>query len=206
MMNKPRLRPGVQGFTLVELLIAVAVIAIILVIAAPSFRDMILMQRLRSINAQVVTDMQFARAEAVSRGTLVRVSFQEPTAAMSCYTIYTAPSPLNPAVERCNCLDGVGTACPAGSLEIRTVEVPANLSVTVFVPARQVFDFAFDPTTGGIYSIPTDEVSEPLDQFAVEAYIDPARKLNTVINRVGRPTVCRPELSTVPEADCSRPP
>jgi len=202
MMNRPRLRPGVQGFTLVELLIAVAVIAIIMVIAAPSFRDMILMQRLRSINAQVVTDMQFARAEAVSRGALVRVGFQRPTASMSCYTIYTSPSPLNLAAERCNCLNGVGTACPAGSQEIRTVQVPANLSVTVFVPDLQVFRFAFDPTTGGISSIPTDELSVPLDRFAVEAFIDGARKLNTVINGAGRPSVCRPALSTMPEAAC----
>ena len=62
-----------RGFTLVELLIVVAVVAIILVVAAPSFRDMILMQRLRSITAQLVTDLQFARNEAVSRGTLLRL-------------------------------------------------------------------------------------------------------------------------------------
>jgi len=202
MMNRPRLRPGVQGFTLVELLIAVAVIAIIMVIAAPSFRDMILMQRLRSINAQVVTDMQFARAEAVSRGTLVRVSFQEPTAAMSCYTIYTSPS----NAQQCNCLLGVGTACPAGALEIRTVQVPANLSVTVSVPVtaldQQDFEFAFDPATGGIYTIPTDGISQPMPRFVVEAYIDGARKLNTVVNGAGRPSVCKPALSTMPEAAC----
>jgi len=202
MMNRSRLRPGVRGFTLVELLIAVAVIAIILVIAAPSFRDMILMQRLRSINAQVVTDMQFARAEAVSRGTLVRVSFQEPSASMSCYTIYTSPSPTNSAAQQCDCKQGVGTACPAGSLEIRTVQVPTNLSVTVFVPVGQVLDFAFDPTTGGIFSIPTDDVSTPRNRFVIEAYIDGPRKLNTVLNRAGRPTVCRPALSSMPAAAC----
>ena len=198
-------RPTDRGFTLVELLIAVAVVAIIVTIAAPSFRDMILMQRLRAINAQVVTDMQFARSEAVSRGTLVRVSFQTPTASMSCYTIYTSPSPTNAASQQCNCLLAVGSACPAGSAEIRTVQAPTNLSVTVFVPPMQVFDFAFDPVTGGIVTIPSDEVSEPLDRFVINAYIDGARKLNTVINRAGRPLVCRPAGSTMSEAACVAP-
>ena len=206
-MMKPRqLRPGDQGFTLIELMIAVAVIAIILVIAAPSFRDMILMQRLRSINAQVVTDMQFARGEAVSRSTFVRVSFQEPSDGKSCYTIYTSPSPTNSAAQQCNCLLGVGASCPAGSLEIRTVQVSADLSVTVSVPPLQVFDFAFDPATGGIYSIPADELSEPLDRFVVRTYIDDARELNTVINRAGRPIVCRPGTSSMTETNCVPPP
>ena len=194
-----------RGFTLVELLIAVAVVAIIVTIAAPSFRDMILMQRLRAISAQVVTDMQFARNEAVSRGTLMRVSFQEPNASMSCYTIYTSSSPTNSAAQQCNCLLGAGAACPVGSTEVRTVQVLADSAVNVFVPALQVFDFAFDPVTGGILSIPSDLPSEPLERFVISAFIDGPRKLNTVINRAGRPLVCRPAGSNMSETACAVP-
>lgn len=201
-MKTLRQRPGLRGFTLIELLIAVAVIAIILVVAAPSFRDLILMQRLRAINAQVVTDMQFARNEAVSRGIFVRVSLQQPANGLSCYSIYTSPSPTNSAAQQCNCLLGAGAACPAGSTEIRTVQVPANQSVTVFVPPLQEFDFAFDHVSGGIYSIPSDLASLPMDRFVVTAYIDNARKLNTVINRAGRPQVCKPAGSTMSEPAC----
>ncbi|HRC39206.1 MAG TPA: prepilin-type N-terminal cleavage/methylation domain-containing protein, partial [Rubrivivax sp.] len=46
------------AFTLVELMIAIAVVAVVLVLAAPSFRELIEMQRLRSVNAQLVTDLQ----------------------------------------------------------------------------------------------------------------------------------------------------
>ncbi len=198
-------QPRRRGFTLVELLIAVAVVAIIVTIAAPSFRDMILMQRLRAVNAQVVTDMQFARNEAVSRGTLMRVSFQEPNADMSCYTIYTSPSPTNSAAQQCNCLLGAGSACPLGSTEVRTVQVLAESAITVFVPALQVFDFAFDPVTGGIVTIPSDLPSEPLERFVMNAFIDGPRKLSTVINRAGRPLVCRPAGSNMPETACTVP-
>ena len=62
-----------RGFTLIELMVVVAVLGTLVMLVAPSFRDMILMQRLRGINAQVTTDMQFARSEAVSRGRTARV-------------------------------------------------------------------------------------------------------------------------------------
>ncbi|MBL0296209.1 MAG: hypothetical protein IPQ21_03190 [Betaproteobacteria bacterium] len=64
-----------RPLTLVELMVVVAVVAIVLTLAAPSFRDFILLQRLKGINAQLVTDLQFARSEAVARGTLMRVQF-----------------------------------------------------------------------------------------------------------------------------------
>ncbi|MDZ7589494.1 MAG: GspH/FimT family pseudopilin [Rubrivivax sp.] len=187
-----------SAFTLIELMVGLAVVAVILVLAAPSFRDMILMQRLRGTSAQLVTDMQFARAEAVSRRTLLRISFRS-NAAMNCYTIFTAPS----NVTRCDCLLGAGVACPAGLTEVRTAEVPLSRSVKLAPPASQPNKaFAFDPTTGGIYTIPTDDASAPLNDFVVEAYIDNARKLHTVINRAGRPSVCAPALSTMPETAC----
>jgi type IV fimbrial biogenesis protein FimT len=191
-----------RAFTLIELMVVVAVVAVIAVIAAPSFRELILMQRLRGINAQLVTDMQFARGEAASRGTLLRVSFRS-SATMNCYTLFTSPS----NETRCNCLLGARFACPIdppGVVEVRTVEVPLSGSIKLAPPTSQPNKaFAFDPTTGGIYTIPTDDVSEPLEGFVVETYIDAERHLNTVLNRAGRPTVCRPAGSTMPEAVCA---
>jgi len=200
MMNRSRLRPGVRGFTLVELLIAVAVIAIILVIAAPSFRDMILMQRLRSITAQLVTDLQFARNEAVSRGTLLRVSFRT-NADMTCYTLYTSSVNNN----RCDCRLGPGLACLNGNTEVKTLQVPRSLSVQVSIPTTTEFDtaFAFDNVTGGLFVIPTDRGASPFDGIRVESFIDNARKHVVRINRSGRPLVCTPAGSNMTEPACA---
>jgi prepilin-type N-terminal cleavage/methylation domain-containing protein len=187
-----------RAFTLIELMVVVAVLAIIATLAAPSFRELILMQRLRGSNAQLVTDMQFARAEAASRGTLLRVSFRA-DASVNCYTLFTSPS----NVSRCDCLLGAGTACPANLTEVRTVTLPLDRSIRLAPPAAQPNKaFAFDPTTGGIYTIPTDDVSVPLDAFVIQTYIDDARKLNTVINRAGRPQVCAPPGSKMTETAC----
>ncbi|GMR08138.1 MAG: type IVa pilus pseudopilin TppE [Gammaproteobacteria bacterium] len=60
-----------RGFTLVELLITVAILAIVLTIGVPSFRDFIQNNRLRGITNNLVLDINFARSEAVKRGTQV---------------------------------------------------------------------------------------------------------------------------------------
>ena len=198
MMNTRRHRSRAQGFTLVELLIAVAVIAIILVVAVPSFRDMILMQRLRSITAQLVTDLQFARNDAVSRGTLLRLSFRT-NDDMTCYTLYTSVSN-----DRCDCRLGPGAACSNGNIEVKTVQVPRSLGAQVVVPLTE-FDtaFAFDHVTGGLFVIPTDNDARPFDGIGIESFIDNARKLVVRINRTGRPVVCTPVGSNMTEAACA---
>ena len=202
-MKTRRHHPGSQGFTLIELLIAVAVIAVILVIAAPSFRDMIQMQRLRSITAQLVTDLQFARNEAVSRGTLLRLSFRsDASASMTCYTLYTSSVNNN----RCDCRLGAVAACVNGNVEVRTVQVPLSLGVQVvrapFPPGGVELAFAFDNVTGGLYKIPFDSDAEPLDDVKIESFIDDARKLVVRINLAGRTLVCSPAGSTMTETAC----
>ena len=198
-MSSRQHRPGDQGFTLVELLIVVAVIAVILVMAAPSFRDMVLMQRLRSITAQLVTDLQFARNEAVSRGTLLRLSF-ESNANLTCYTLYTSSVIDN----RCDCRLGPGAACVNGNVEVRTVQVPRSLAVQVAIPPTE-FDtaFAFDNVTGGLFVIPTDDAALPFDGIKIESAISNARKLVVRLNRAGRPLVCTPAGSTMTEPACA---
>lgn len=198
-MKTPRQRPGHRGFTLIELMIAVAVVAIIIVIAAPSFRDMVLMQRLRSITAQLVTDLQFARNEAVARGTLLRLSFQS-DGNQSCYTLYTSSTIDN----RCNCMLGPGAACANGNIEVRTVQIPRSLSVQVAIPQSE-FDtaFAFDNVTGGLFVIPTDDAAQPFDGIKIESFLDESRKLVVRVNRAGRSLVCTPAGSRMTEPACT---
>ena len=65
------------GFSLIEALVAVAVLGILLALVGPSFKDYLLVQRLKSINAQLVTDLNFARSEAVTRNNFARVVFRD---------------------------------------------------------------------------------------------------------------------------------
>jgi len=194
-----------HAFTLIELLVAVAVVAIVLTIAVPSFFDYLLVQRLKSINAQLVTDFNFARSEAVTRNTISRVVFDD-NATLTCYTIFT--NPVNPSAlqvpvsQRCDCKLGPGLACSTSnanaallSTEIRTVQVLRSSGVTVLAPGNATTGtgspaVGFNNVTGGLLGIPNDQGAIAVNAFTAETAISSTRLLRTVLGRAGRPTVC----------------
>lgn len=192
-----------KGFTLVELMVVLIVLGVLAAVALPSFQDFRLVQRLKAVNAQLVTDMQFARAEAVSRNTFLRVSFRNTSGVMTCYSLYITADAVGNSV-RCDCTLGVGAACPAGATEVRTVLIPASMSLTV-KPSTTVSAFAFDHVTGAIYAIPTDNDSFAINSVAIDSSIDTARTLKTTIGRTGRPTVCA-STANLGAAVCPTPP
>lgn len=188
------------GFTLIELMVVLAVAALLVVLAAPSFQDMIVMQRLRGINAQLVTDLQFARSEAVAQGRVVRVNLGFDSA-QTCYVIYTAAG--NDGAGRCECVRGVGAACTApNSHEIRTVVAPRSGQVNIEWPAPQDTGFGYDPTTGGLISIPSDDASAALGAVQIDVRVDDDRRLRDKINQTGRPTVCAPNAARMQVQAC----
>jgi prepilin-type N-terminal cleavage/methylation domain-containing protein len=196
-----------RGFTLVELLIVVAVLAVILTLAAPSFREMIEMQRLRGTSAQLTTDIQFARSEAVSRQEVVAISFEPSASGMSCYILHTWPGDLNQ--PRCSCSAPEGSRCPAVTppapqpREIRTVQVPSTTKVRVLpiqapsAPAA-VNVIRFSPITGGMqaYYIGVggpglSPVGEAWAEVVLQRPSNPP-SLRTMVSLAGRPSVCAP--------------
>lgn len=61
------------GFTLLELMFAVAIAAVLLMIAAPTFTDTIQKSRVEAAQGDLIRDITFARQEALSRNSLVSV-------------------------------------------------------------------------------------------------------------------------------------
>ncbi|MDP1901068.1 MAG: GspH/FimT family pseudopilin [Rubrivivax sp.] len=188
-----------SGFTLIELLIVVALVAVVLALAAPSFKDFILMQRLKGINAQLVTDLQFARSEAVSRRVEVHLKFRAAAGTpLSCYILYTKPA----GAADCNCAEAVGARCVPLEREIRTVQVPTSQSVFIAAIANQADNFAFDPRTGGIAIPAVDFIVADPNAFSIDTFIDGARKLRDTVGLSGRVKVCIPAGSNVQGDAC----
>ncbi|HIG64946.1 MAG TPA: prepilin-type N-terminal cleavage/methylation domain-containing protein [Methyloprofundus sp.] len=68
---------GSFGFTLVELIVIVAIIGIIASIAVPSFQDMIEKGRLKEAVESLKSDLMFARTEAIKRSSNINVAIVE---------------------------------------------------------------------------------------------------------------------------------
>lgn len=200
--------PASRGVTVVELMVVVIVAAIIVAIAVPSMRDFLARQRVAAINAELVTDLQFARSEAVARNREVYVTFlTEPLAGsppMSCYTIHTLGT-----VGGCDCRKPLGTACDnaAQLVEIKTVQVLDSTTVAFQVPAWPDNRLGFSSVQGlafwsGHLTTDANYAADWQDfQVGVESTI--SGKLRTSAGITSRAQVCTPDGSFGGVAQCA---
>lgn len=63
-----------RGLTLIELMVSLAIAAILTMAAAPSFKDYLANSRLRENGNVIYMQMLFAQSEAIKRNTTVRVT------------------------------------------------------------------------------------------------------------------------------------
>lgn len=68
-------RRRARGFTLIELVVVIAIAAVLVAVAVPSFREFFDSKRVEGVATELYTDLQYARSEAVSRRADVRVEF-----------------------------------------------------------------------------------------------------------------------------------
>jgi prepilin-type N-terminal cleavage/methylation domain-containing protein len=134
-MKPPRIAPPVRGFTLIEMFVAVAILAIVLGLGLPSLRDWMIAQRVSSVATELATDMRYARSDAVSTNIGAGVVFG--TVGKGCYTVFRGPADR---IFSCNCNNT--PACPPAVApnppvltELKTVLLPGNGDVSLTTTA-----------------------------------------------------------------------
>lgn len=202
-----------RGLTMVEIMVVVAIAAVILTLTAPSMRDFLARQRVAAINAELVTDLQFARSEAIARNDEVYVTFRTDHAELTCYTVHTR------GLGQCDCRKTLGTAClkpdgtpQAGTEEIKTVQVPRTTTVVLVPPApgNNVANQVIFSRTRGLadwegHRPEPDFAAYVADwaDFPVGVESSRSGKLHTQVNISGRAQVCSPDGSIRGVATCA---
>jgi len=162
-------RPAaVFGFTLIELMVALAVTGVVLALSIPTFETFLQRRRVEGLSAQLVNDLQFARAATLARSDALRLAF--PTlAAGSGYLIHTG------AAGTCTCR-GEQPQCSTPADLLRGVCLAAEASVQVHA---NVSALLVDPRQGTVSPTGSIEVDSPQ-----------GGALRHIVNIMGRTRLC----------------
>lgn len=159
-----------RGITMVEQLVAISAIAAVVTATAPKASDLGLKQRLAGNAAQLRTDMQWAKSEAIIRNQALRISFQR-DGAKSCYVVHTGRA------GACDCVSGESPRCTAGAEALKSQHWSDN---TIAVASNSA-SILVDPDLGTV--TPTASVN------LVNAKGDTIR---SIVNVMGRVRQCTP--------------
>jgi len=162
--------PRHGGFTLVEAMVVVAVLAIVAASAAPGLAQLLDTRRLNAAAHALATDLQLARTDAVARDRVLRLGVQSSGSA-TCWVLHTG------LAGACTCI-GAATVCAVGEAEIRSARFVAADRLRV---EGNVASIAFDPLHGTVTPAGTLRV--------VGA---DGRAVHHVVNAMGRARTCSP--------------
>lgn len=167
------------GFTTIELMIVFAIAAVLIAVAAPSLAEFLSKRRVDGVMSELVTDMHYARSEAVSRNARVRITFGP-----RCYVIHLASA----TAAECDSSTAppTKTITPAEA-EIKTVQLDAGRPLTIDV-AELPFFVEFDPVRGTVVnSAATNSASIDVRSTSGTAWL-----LRSVLTMTGRIDTCSP--------------
>jgi len=169
------------GFTMVELMSVVAIVAILLALVAPSFSNYIARKRLEGVFTELVTDIQYARSEAVQRNVSVRVTF-----GTGCYAIHTVGSTAT------SCTQAGGVTLGTGATPIKTVQLDTGSALTIS-PNNSLTYLQFDSVRG----MATWDGSGTTSGSVNVASSAGSWQLRASMTPVGRVQTCSPNGSVV---------
>ena len=171
-----------KGFTVIELLIVVAVIAIITSLALPSYRAIIEKRRLTSGAEQLAAFLSSVQLEAVKRSENITVSYQWTSENNWCVGFAAGTDPCD-----CTVIAKDSADCKVGDA-VRVFNQDSLLHPEVVQPMAGDGSFVFDPARGIVYNNSDFSAYDSADFDLLSE--NGAYALSVGINQVGRVKSC----------------
>ncbi len=118
-----------NGFTMIEALIAMVIVAILLATGAPSFSSWLSNKQIRTGTEAMLNGLQLARAEAVRRNTTVFFSITDSTSGSCALSTSSGNWVVSLATPVGHCADTAETA-PAQIIQIRNAAETSKAVIT----------------------------------------------------------------------------
>jgi type IV fimbrial biogenesis protein FimT len=169
--HPPRGRLRQRAISLIECLMALAVVAVSVSTALPGFKSTLERRHLEGAAAQLETDIQHARSLAVANNHSVRMKFTDDNTG-SCYAVFRG------AANQCECRADGSSRCLGAQTVWRSMGFEASGAVRL---ASNVGSMVFDPLQG---------TSTPTGTLRLTGRSGQA--VHLVVNIMGRVRACSP--------------
>jgi type IV fimbrial biogenesis protein FimT len=172
-MQVQRSHPVARGLTLIEACITLSIVGILAGTAVPSLEKFQKRRVLEGTASEVLTDVHYARSEAVARNLRLRVSFLGAADGARCLVTHTGTA------TSCTCEAGGVPQCEAGVSVLKSQSFSAGASATVM---SNVGSMVIDPDRGTF---------SPAGQIRV---VQPdGNEIRHVVSMMGRLSTCSPD-------------
>lgn len=170
------------GVSLVEATSVLAIVSALVASAAPSYVTFLDKRAVEGLAAEIATDLQLTRSEAVARNQNLKISFGLTPDGRSCYVLHTETS------SSCDCASDGPATCSSGAQEIKTARAPINGRVSFRANvANMVYESNRGTTTPG---------------GSIDIVGTSGHALRHVVSMLGRVRTCSPDGSMARHRRC----
>lgn len=190
-MLEPSIFTRGRGFTLIELMVVLALVAILASLATPSYRSFMVNQQLTSASSDFLASMLQARSEAMRRGLPVSILPTNGTSWDSGWYLTVANNSCAPTGTAFGNRDAL-----TSMITIKTTTSGVSTAVTnkSFVSTNP--SFTYSPVGFPVTSCASPYYSGAMNGRIVFQATETSREKQIVVSNSGRARVCDPQRET----------